>query len=261
VSMRLLAAVAIVAMGAAVAMVAVRASAAPTQFTLNFDGVHVLDPSLPGGEGIKHEGRFTASAPFCSAGRAYDVRQQVVDGFLNVMRLHICDDGSGSMTAYLPLTRAEHEGTGTWQIMEGAGEYATLRGLGTYIGTRVSGDPQDFASVVYRTAWSGVVAFDADAPAVATIAASARKLQKPARTYSLRIAVTARDASTPIGYTVDVRSGTTPLGFKRASTPSGQATLTLRISAPRTARTVRVQLTATDAVGNTTSASRLVRLR
>jgi hypothetical protein len=259
-SMRSIAGVTLVGMGMAVALIGVGASAAPTQFSLTFDGAHFTDASFP--DGIQHDGRFTASAPFCSAGRAYDVEHVVTEsGFLDVMRRHVCDDGSGSMTAFMPVARNEHGGKGTWKIVEGTGKYATLRGFGTYIGTRISGDPLDFPSIVYRTAWSGVVDFDADPPAVESIAASARKLQKPTRTYSLRIAVRARDVSTPIAYTVDVRSGTTPLGFKKVSTASGLATMTLRIRPPRSAHSVRVQLAATDAVGNTANASRLVRLR
>jgi hypothetical protein len=246
--------------GAALAVIAVRASAAPAQFSLTFEGAHFADPAMPGG--IRHDGRFTASAPFCSAGRAYDVRDVSTSEFLDVMRVHTCDDGSGSFTALMPTVRGEHGGRGTWQIVEGSGQYANLRGRGTYRGTLVSGDPEIFETIVYRTTWNGVVDFDADPPAI-QVAASTRKLQRPASTYAVRIAVTARDPSTPISYSTTVTAGRipiTPLSDKTASTASG-ATITLRISPPRTTRAIRVEVTATDALGNTTSASRSVRLR
>jgi hypothetical protein len=240
----------------------VRASAAPSRFLLTFEGAHVVDPALP--EGIRHDGRFTASAPFCSAGRAYDVQQKVEEsGFLTVWRLHTCNDGSGSFTALMPVVRGEHGGFGSWQIVEGTGSYTTLRGVGTYTGTRLSGDPDDFASIVYRTQWQGLVDFDADPPAIESFTASAKKLRLARRTYSLRIAVTAQDPSTPISLNVDVLAGRIPLdigAFEPPSTTSGKATIALRISPPRRARSVRIALTTTDALGNTSTSSRSVEL-
>ena len=134
-----------VAIGAGVAVVfaclSVGATAAPAPFLLTFDGAHPVDTTLP--HGLRHDGRFTASAPFCSAGRAYDVGHSTDEGgFLNVLRIHTCDDGSGSFTADMPTVRGEHGGTGSWRILEGTGRYATLRGLGTYTGTLISGDPE-----------------------------------------------------------------------------------------------------------------------
>ena len=67
----------------------------------------------------------------------------------------------------MPTVRSEHGGSGSWRIVKGTGRYATLRGLGTYTGTLVSGDP-DFASVVFRTNWQGIVDFDADPPTIKT---------------------------------------------------------------------------------------------
>lgn len=248
-----------IALGAVVALAAVRATAAPTPFLLTFEGAHFIDSTLSGG--LRHDGRFTASAPFCSAGRAYDVRQLDMPGVLNLFRLHTCDDGSGSFTAFMPNVRGEHGGSGVWQIVEGTGAYATLRGVGTYIGTRISGNPDAFETIVYRTEWRGVVGFDADPPTVETLTATGRKLPQRVPSYVLRIGLTGRDTSSPITYTVDVRAGRALLDFKRVSTASGQATITSRIRPPRAARSVRILLTASDVLGNETNTSRTLRLR
>lgn len=251
-----------VAAGVAVvfACLSVGATAAPAPFLLTFNGAHPVDTTLP--HGLRHDGRFTASAPFCSAGRAYDVGHSTDEGgFLNVLRIHTCDDGSGSFTADMPTVRGEHGGTGSWRILEGTGRYATLRGLGTYTGTLISGDPDVFATISYRTNWQGVVDFDADPPTIETFTATPRKLRLRLRTYALQVGLAARDPSAPVSYTVDVRAGRAPLAFKRGTTASGQATVTLRIRPPRAARSASVSLTTTDALGNETSASKTVTLR
>jgi hypothetical protein len=248
-----------IALGAVIALAAVRATAAPTPFLLTFEGAHFVDFTLSGG--LRHDGRFTASAPFCSAGRAADVRHLDTGGLLNVLRMHTCDDGSGSFTAFMPNVRGEHGGTGVWQIVEGTGAYATLRGVGTYTGTLTSGNPDAFETIAYRTEWRGVVDFDASPPTIESFAGTVRKLRQRVRTYVLRIGLAARDASLPISYTVDFRAGRTLLDLKRASTATGRATMTVRIRPPRTARSVRILLTASDVLGNEISTSRAFRLR
>lgn len=248
-----------VALVAVIASISDRATAAPTRFSLTFEGAHLADSSLVAG--LRHDGRFTASAPFCSAGRAYDVRQEEPGGLLTAYRMHLCDDGSGSLTAFMPTVRGEHGGSGTWKIVEGTGRYATLRGTGTYIGTLLSGNPNDFETITYRTTWQGVVDFDVDPPVIETFTATAQKLRLRVRTYELRIGLTARDTGAPVSYEVDVRAGQAVLGFKIGSTASGQARITLRVRPPRSARSARILLTARDAFENETRVSRSVRLR
>ena len=235
------------------------AGATPTRFSLVFDGVHTADRSFPAG--LRHEGRFTASAPFCSAGTAVDVRDVVLEP-LTVLRRHTCDDGSGTFTALLPGAIAEHGGTGTWKIVEGSGRYATLRGVGTYTGERLSGDPNDFLSIKYRTTWQGVVDFDAVAPSLA-LTARAKKLVRPARTYSLRLDLSLTDnvAGAAISYSVALHAAGRFVGSRAGTTSSGHATVGLRIRPPRRARRVQVVVTATDAVGNAGTLTRSLRLR
>ena len=248
-----------VALSAAIAVAAVRATAASTPFVLTYEGAHSLDSALDGG--VRHDGRFTASGPFCSAGRASDVRHVVANGLLNVFRVYTCDDGSGSFTAFLPNARGEHGGTGEWQIVEGTGGYATLRGIGTYTGTLISGNANDFVTISHRTEWRGVVGLDADPPTVENVTAAVRKLRLRVPTYTLRIALTGSDSSLPVTYTLDFRAGRAILDFKRVSTASGRAAVTVRIRPSRAARSVQVLLTARDALGNETRTSRAFRLR
>ena len=76
---------------------------------------------------------------------------------LSVMCVHVCNDGTGSFTAFMPNVVGEHGGSGIWKIVEGTGHYATLRGVGTYTGEKLSGNVDDYASITSgRTgrAWS-----------------------------------------------------------------------------------------------------------
>ena len=109
----------------------------------------------------------------------------------------------------MPAVRGEHGGSGVWRIVEGTGRYATLCGQGTYTGTLTSGDPNLFETILYRTEWRGVVDFDADPPTIESFAATVRKLRQRVAAYTVRIGLTARDASLPISYTVDLRAGRT----------------------------------------------------
>jgi hypothetical protein len=136
-----------------------------------------------------------------------------------------------------------------------------LRGFGSYTGTLVSGDPNAYETISYRTDWQGVAGLDADPPVIETFTTSVRKLRRPLRTYVLRIGLTLRDASAPVLYKIDVRAGGAVLVSKQGSTASGPATTTLRLRAPRSARSVRVVIGARDALGTETDASRSVALR
>ena len=246
------------ALAAAVLALSSVGSAAPTPLVLTFEGGHFSDDNLPGG--LRHDGRFTASAPVCAAGRGYDIEHVAIEP-LTVRRMHVCDDGTGTFTALMPTVRNEHGGSGSWRIVEGTGRYAALRGFGSYTGTLVSGNPLLFDTVVFRTSWQGTIDFDADPPVIQTFTATARKVRSRPRTYALRIVVAMRDSAAPMSYSAAVRIGRSFPALKRGSTASGRATVTVRIRPPRTARSLRIELTAEDAVGNETRAARTVRLR
>ena len=212
--------------------------------------------------GLRHDGRFTASAPFCSEGRAYDVRHFEGDP-LSLLRIHTCDDGSGSFTAFMPTVRNEHGGLGTWRIVEGTGRYATLRGMGIYGGTLVSGNPLFYETISYRTNWQGLVDFLADPPAIGTFTTTARaSFANGGSTYvrriGLAIQIRVRPSCTLVGRSrrdgvpADVKQGSTALGKQRS-----------RFGSARRARPAArpISITARDALGNEASASRTVGLQ
>jgi hypothetical protein len=236
------------------------AGAALSQFSLTFTGSHVADASFLAG--LRHEGRFTASAPFCPAGSALDTRH-VQDPPLWVERAHTCDDGSGSIIVSMPNVTGEHGGSGSWQIIRGTGKYPNLRGSGTYIGQRLSGDPADFLSISYRTTWKGLVDFDAVPPALA-LTATATKLKLPGRTYSVRVALVVRNeepgARVTYSLIVQSRGRFVPGGSRQGSTTAGRAAFTLRIAPPRTARAVQISVRASDPLGNENTTTRSVKL-
>jgi hypothetical protein len=250
----------VVAAVAAIAAVTGSAEAAPTTFTLTFEGSHVPDSSFPAG--LRHEGPFTASAPFCPAGRAADTKNvsDIPPVGLVVLRAFTCDDGSGSFTALLPAT-GEHAGGGSWRIVEGTGKYATLRGMGRYSSTRLSGDPGDFLSIKFRSTWSGTVDFDVEPPSVG-VAARATKLRRPAGSYTVRIALTVPNeaAGASLGYAVEVTAGRTSLASRVGTTTSGKVTVALRIKPGRTTRRVKISADVTDPVGNKGSTTRTITL-
>jgi hypothetical protein len=237
------------------------ALAAPSEFSLTFVGKHVVDPAAP--TGLHHEGQFTASAPFCSSGTAIDTRHVLLDA-LSVERTHTCDDGSGSIIVSLPDVVREHQGGGgSWKIIGGTGKYEELRGSGAYSGQVLSGDPFDFSSVTYRTIWRGLVGFDADPPAV-TLTATATKLKLPRRTYSLRVgfAVRNEEPGARVTYSLIVQANRQYVsgGSRQGSTTAGRAAFALRITPPRTARTVQISVRASDPLGNESTTTRPVRL-
>jgi hypothetical protein len=196
-----------------------------------------------------------------SAGRAVDVRDIQTEP-LTVLRTHTCDDGTGSFTALLTAVRAEHGGTGPWKIVEGTGRYVALRGMGTYEGQIISGSPDDFETIVYRTMWRGIVDFDAAPPTVDVIT-RATKLRRPPRTYSLRIALSMSGElpGANIAYTVEVKAGRSSLATKQGATTSGGATVKLRIRPLRRARSIQIVVTSSDPVGNESTVTRSLRLR
>ena len=228
-----------VAAGVAVvfACLSVRATAAPAPFLLTFDGAHSVDPLCPTGSATTVASpRPRRSAP--QDGPTTWVTPQMRGDFLTSCASTRATTAAAASRRIMPTVRGEHGGTGSWRILEGTGRYATLRGLGTYTGTLISGDPDVFATISYRTNWQGVVDFDADPPTIETFTTTPRKLRLRLRTYALQVGLAARDPSAPVSYTVDVRAGRAPLAFKQGSTASGQATITLQIRPPRAARSV-----------------------
>ena len=225
-------------------------------FWLGFEGSH---GSGPFAGGIQHEGHFTASAPLCAAGDAVDIEQ---DGNATLRR-HTCSDGSGSFTARIAPVGFEHgepgQNRGGWQIVAGSGDYARLRGKGTFTAIHLGGDLGDNATITYRTTWSGVVDFDVTAPDLAISRASVHRVKRGI--YRLDVALAARAKGGAVSYEVVVTTSPPEilLATRAGTTASGTASMSIPMGAPDK-RVVRVSVVASDRVGNERTVARMVRV-
>lgn len=239
---------------------AVAGSSAASSFELTFQGRHV--PAADSPRGFWHVGPFTASGGFCSSGMATTLGViQITASDAEAIRQLTCDDGSGTVTARVFTIDREHEGVGTWRVVEGTGQYMKLRGQGSFTSVRTSGDPRDHGSITFRSSWTGVTDLDDVAPAIAVSSATAAKLRRPKGSFRVRVAFTAQDASgSAVRYQVIVRAGFLVLDLRSGQTTTGTAAMALRIRPVKNTRTVRLEITATDAVGNESTLARSLRL-
>jgi hypothetical protein len=225
----------ILAAAAALLVLALPAAATATPVTLVLEGSHPY-------EFDRHQGSFTAPAPLCPSGSWQGNGQG--------QRVFSCADGSGTFMASFDGNQEHHTGgSGPWWITAGTDRYATLRGKGTASNVLISADP-----ITFTNTWQGVVDFDAIGPAIAVLKASATRL-KGAKPYVLRVAFSAPD-------NVAVWAGEFNQIARRGGTVrDGTVSLTLKIRVPAKAKSVKVQIEATDPVGNTRTIARKVKLR
>jgi hypothetical protein len=220
---------------------------ASSPFQLVFDGHHVV-ASFPTPTGLAHVGTFTTNSPLCPSGHAEDVAQtdQVAT------RRFTCEGTGSTFTATVSPHLAEHGGVGVWKIVSGTGPLEDLRGKGSFSSVLISGDPNDFQSVVFRSTWSGMVGLDTVPPTVAL----ARETTRAGR---VTLVFSVADAeSNPVSYSVvvvDARLSTLVRRFGSAS--SGRVTVSFRAK-PR--QRIRLDVEASDAVGNATSFEKALRV-
>ncbi|MDX6413547.1 MAG: hypothetical protein QOH23_957 [Gaiellaceae bacterium] len=227
-------------------------AAAPSSFHLVFDGKH--------NAALLHEGTFTTSSSWCRSGTAADTA--IDEATLTATRLFRCTEG-GDFTASVSPLSAEHGGIGSWQIVAGSGALADLRGKGNFTSTRLSGGA-DPATITFRSTWDGPADFDAVPPAVALTRSSVRKLTRPKNTYSVRLVLSLTDASGgPVSFVlqlVDPSHPATTFAYKLGKTASGSVTKTIKIK-PKKTRRIRIDLEASDQLGNTSSFAKVISLR
>jgi hypothetical protein len=237
--------------------------ASPTSFELVMkDGFHT--PAGPADKfslGFRHEGPFTASAPFCSSGYAVDLALQPP----TEVREFTCTDGTGSITARKIVARADaqfiHE-EGVWAIVQGTGRYATLRGKGTSVLDTVSGDAGNHITTRYNETWRGVIDFDVTRPDVSISQASAKPLRSPKGSYSIRIALSVRDGSDANAVTYAMTlSGSGVFAHRTGTTTAGTVSTTFRVHPRKPTRTLQLVVIASDPVGNETRIARKLKLR
>ena len=246
----------------AVAAVAARTAASPLELVF-----HARHEPVPGNVdfplGVRHTGTFTSEAPFCGSGTAVDLRH--LAGGTAAIRRYTCDDGSGSLTLSIANLPYEHTApfAAGWTIMNGTGRYEGLRGKGTYKGEILGGTPADPLTIVFRTTSQGFADADAVAPTIAIPTAKATKLHRPAGAYLIQLVLSLKDDidGNPVAYTLRTTGGGLELSNRTGQTVSGSASITLRIRpASKRVRSVRLQLTATDPVGNETTSARTLKL-
>ena len=241
---------------------AITALAGPTaagSFDLTFDGRHEADPESP--VGFRHVGPFIASGAFCASGQARTVGGI---GTTPLTRLLTCDDGSGTATALFVPPDSEHGGSGSWRIVSGTGKYGKLRGQGRFTSVRTGGDPLDHGSITFRSVWTGVADLDDEPPTIAIVRATAAKLRRPNGAYSVKLALALRDnvEGNAVSYTLRV---TTPSGIelaRRFGTARAEAVSTTMRVRPLSARarSILLQLTASDPVANERKLTQAVKL-
>jgi hypothetical protein len=100
-------------------------------------------------------------------------------------------------------------------------------------------------------------------PPTIGVTAKATKLKRPLRSYAIRLALRVADdvPGTKVTYSVDLRAGKNLLAYRTGATASGVAAITMRIRAPRGTRRIQIFVTASDAVGNESTATRSAKLR
>ena len=158
---------------------------------------------------------------------------------------------------------AEHGGSGTWQIVDGSGPLADLRGKGTFTSVPLSGSTDDPESITFRSTWDGVAALDVAAPTITIVSAAAHKLLRPKGAYQLRIAISLADGASPTSYTfvaVDPRKPFEPLGLKSGQTSAGGLTVVLRVRPAKRTRALRLRVDASDPFGNSSFLVKPLRL-
>ena len=245
---------------------ALAASSAAQSLELTIDGRHEAVPvSADYPFGGRHTGTFTSRPPFCASGSLVDL-QIVLSGGAPVSnrRLFTCGDGSGTLTLSIFNPSAEHDPPSklSWTILEGSGSYAGFRGTGTYRGEFLSGTPGDFLSIVFRSTLDGFADRDSVAPAITISSVKAIKLRRPAGAYSIRLALSLRDDvdGNAVSYTVTATGGRTELA-RAAGKTAGSVPLSFRVRPATTKlRSLLLQVTAADPVGNEARMARTVKL-
>ena len=267
-----------VALAGVVAVSAAAAPAArsePSAFELTVEGTWEWNVYFgPFQEGT---GTFSSRAPFCATGTF--VEDPYV-GSATTWRL-TCADGTGGLTLSVVEERVVR-----WQIVDGSGSYAGLRGGGSLRSGEALGSPSyaPGSLVTWRGTLVGVVDWGAEpdqpedtdtvaptnadtvAPTIAIASARAAKLRRPAGAYSIKVALAVRDdvEGNTVAYTLRVTKtrahGLVVLASKNGTTASGSISTTLRVVPGKRVQTLQLRVSGSDPAGNEVSLVRLLKL-
>jgi hypothetical protein len=254
----------LIGLGASTVSAAPAARSSASAFELTLEGKTTWEGFLP----VSSQGTFRSRAPFCATGT-------FVDPFLDGKQRLTCDDGTGSLTVSIAQSRPSGPpwNPATWRIVDGSGSYAGLLGSGSLQGELLSDEGDDLSGSGYslwRSTFEGAVDWDAVAPTIDIASAKATKLRRPAGAYSIKVALGLRDdvEGNPVSYAMRVTAtgasrfgGGTELASTSGTAETEAVSLVLRVFplSPKT-KTIRLDLTASDPVGNEISMRRVVKL-
>ena len=260
----------VVAVSAATALAA-RSEPSPFEFTVE----GTWEWTVYWGPFQEGTGTFTSRAPFCATGTF--VEDPYV-GSATTWRL-TCADGTGGLT----LSVVDEV---RWQIVDGSGSYAGLRGGGTLRSGEALGSPSyaEGSLVTWRGTLVGVVDWGAEpdqpedgnavaptnadtvAPTIAIASARAAKLRRPAGAYSIKVALAVRDdiEGNTVAYVLRVTQTRAHrlivLASKEGTTASGSVSMTLRVVPGKRVQTLQLRVSGSDPVGNEVSLVRPLKL-
>jgi len=205
-------------------------------------------------------GTFRSGGPFCASGTFVEPNERSLR--------FTCDDGAGGWTAEFDREVALGR-EGLWRIVDGSGSYEGLRGRGSLRSEQVCPPCNLEKPIPWRGSLQGFVDRDAVAPTIAITSATATKLPHPKGAYVLRVGIALRDDVTdnPVSYTVRACAytvyacdGVVELARRVGTTGAKAVSMKLRIRHPGGTRTVHLQMTGEDPVGNAVSLHRTVKL-
>jgi hypothetical protein len=178
------------------------------------------------------------------------------------VRTFRCSGSADEFTARVKPLPAEHGGQGSWQIVEGSGALANLRGKGTWTSVRLSGNDNP-TSITFRSTWQGVADFDASPPTIAVSRSSARKLRRPKGAYVLGVVLSFGDSpGSAVSYELTAIDPRTSLEVSKfGETSTGTASVALRVRPTRRTRILRINVEATDPLGNAGQLATTLRIR
>jgi hypothetical protein len=222
-----------VAAAIAVATTATAGIPSPTRVTITMTGTSQPNPNATG--------NFTAAAPLCTAGTFAETDNSFGVGIETLT----CADGSGTITLKTPAD---------FTVLEGTGSYKKLVGAGSCL-------VNPMANGGFTRACTGSVGFDNKAPTVSGEKLTVTKLPNGAApVYAVRITFLASDDSAVQSYRLAVLAGKRRLAGASGPGAAGRTTQVIRIHPPAGTKSLSVQLTISDSLGNTATTTKTVTL-
>jgi len=238
-------------------VVATAHGSGPADFTLTLDGRHA-PATFASPNGLEHEGAFSTNEPRCASGTAVDIA--IAAATATARRRFTCSDGNTFDALVTPLP-FEHGGEGTWRIVGGTGDLATVRGLGTWTSVRTGGSDEHPLTITFTSTWTGVAASDAAAPAVSVARTAAHRLSASRARLTVRLELA--DQTPPLKFAVtvvDPQRPDVPLLRWAGTTSASARSRSTGIRVVPATRSLRLTGSVSDAVGNTRAISARIRL-